>query len=151
MTVFAGDPIAAADINLATDRRVGTLTGDSDKTAAAYTTETVVDQVTINAVSGRRYRIAYIWHVVATTTTNLLYVRIREGWVSSGTPGSQLIYAQHQVPTNIDTKDMWVDWTAPSTGTFTFTTTAFRQSGSTNSTFRGAPSQARSLTVEYAA
>jgi hypothetical protein len=151
MTVFAGDPIAAADINLATDRRVGTLTGDSDKTAATYATEAVVDQVTINAVSGRRYRVKYVWHVVATTTTNLLYVRIREGWVSSGSPGSQLVYSQHQVPTNIESNIIEADWTAPSTGTFTFTATAFRQSGSTNSTFRGAPSQPRSLTVEYAA
>lgn len=151
MTVFAGDPIAAADINLATDRRVGTLTGDTDKTAAAYTTETVVDQVTISAVSGRRYRVRYLWHVVATTTTNLLYVRIREGWASSASPGSQLVYSQHQVPTNIESNIIEADWTAPSTGSFTFTATAFRQSGSTNSTFRGAPSQARSLTVDYAA
>jgi hypothetical protein len=151
MTVFAGDPIAAADINIATDRRVGTTTGDTDKAAAAYTTETVIDQVTIAAVSGRRYRVKYLWHVVATTTTNLLYVRLREGWVSAGTPGSQLNYSQHQVPTNIDTRQLEVDWTAPSTGSFTFTATGFRQTGSTNSTFRGAPSQPRSLTVEYAA
>lgn len=148
MTVFAGDPIAASDINLATDRRVGTFTGDTDKTAAAYTTETVLETVTIAAVAGRRYRIKYLWHCVATTTTNLLYVRIREG---STTAGSQLTYKQHQVPTNIDTQQVEVDWTASSTGSQTFAVTAFRQSGSTNSTFRGAPSQPRSLTVEYAA
>lgn len=147
MTVFAGDPVTAADVNLATDRRVGTFSGDTDKTAAAYSTETVVDQVTINAVAGRRYRIRYLWHAVATTTTNLLYVRIREG---TTTAGAQLTYAQHQVPTNIDTKQVEADWTASTTATITFSTTASRQTGSTNSTFRGAPSQPRSLTVEYA-
>jgi hypothetical protein len=148
MTVFAGDPIAASDVNLATDRRVGTLTGDTDKAAASYASETVLETVTIAAVSGRRYRIKYVWHCVATTTTNLLYVRLREG---STTAGSQLTYKQHQVPTNIDTASLEVDWTASATGSQTFAVTAFRQTGSTNSTFRGAPSQPRSLTVDYAA
>jgi hypothetical protein len=148
MTVFAGDPIAAADINLATDRRVGTFTGDTDKAAASYASETVLETVTIAAVAGRRYRIKYVWHVVATTTTNLLYIRLREG---SGTGGSQLTYKQHQVPTNIDTELLEVDWTASATGSQTFAVTAFRQSGTTNSTVRGAPSQPRSLTVDYAA
>lgn len=148
MTVFAGDPIAAADVNIATDRRVGTFTGDTDKAAAAYSTETVVDTVTIAAVAGRRYRVKYVWHAVATTTTNLLYVRLREG---SGIVGSQLTYKQHQVPTNIDTQQVEVDWTASSTGSQTFAATAFRQTGSTTSTFRGAASQPRTLTVEYAA
>ncbi len=141
-----GSPVTAAEVNLALQHNAGPSTlGTTDVTAQTYASETVVDSVTVPVVAGRKYRIAYVWHAQASTTTNLLYVRIRE----TNASGAQLTYVQHQVPTTIDTRTTWVEWTASSTGNQTFVATAFRQSGSTNSQFRGATSQPRALSVSW--
>ncbi len=140
-----GTPIPAADVNLAQQRNVAaSLVGVTDLTAATYASESVVESQAFPVIAGRKYRVSYVWHAQASSTTNLVYVRIRE----NNTTGAQLTYVQHQVPTTIDTKVTWVEWTAGVSGNQTFAITAQRLSGSTNTQFRGASSQPRILSVE---
>lgn len=140
-----GTEVDAAEMNRALNRRLGTLTPITDATSASYATETTVDTITVAVVSGRTYRVRWVAHVLG-AGTNLLYCRLRE----TNTSGTQLTYSQISVSTaNMITFQVEADWTAGATGSQVFVGTGFRQSGATNSQFRGATSQPRSLTVEY--
>lgn len=143
MTVFGGDVIYAADINC----RVGITEATSDTAAAAYTTETTIDTVTVNVVNGQRYRLtAYVPFSMATANDRRL-VRIRTGTTSAGV---QLTYdtAVGTVAGAVYCVVLVVEWTASSTGAQSFCTTGGPNSGSGNVTFKGASSQIRFLSVD---
>lgn len=145
----SGDVADYAEVAKALNRRIATLTGDTDITAASYASEAVVENVSASVVSGRTYRIRYITHAQAVTTTNTLLTRIRAG-ASAGLSGVQITYRNLVLPTGIDSSIIEADYTASVTGTIFFQVTAARTAGSTNSQFRGSAGQPRSLIVEYA-
>lgn len=141
----SGDPVSYADAALA-QRRIGTLTGDTDVTAASYSSDTGVENFSCTVVAGRTYRVKYVFNAQAVTTTNTLLVRIRSGNYT----GTQITYTNAILATAIQQFVIEADWTAPVSGTQQFSITATRTAGTTNSQFRGAASQPRSLTVEFA-
>lgn len=148
-----GTPIPAADVALAQQRNAGPSTiGTSDLTAQSYSSEAALDTVTVPVVSGRKYKVSYLFHYTPSGTTaagNAWTVRIREGTIS----GSQLVYAsaiaRGQNAGIVDTGYVEVEYTATSTGNQQFTTTAARSSGANNIQFKGATGQARKLSVEW--
>jgi hypothetical protein len=152
MPVSPGTNLTAAQLSLALNPRIGTFTGDSDLAGAAYGTEANVDQVTVNVISGYTYRIKWVFqYAVQTSGTNALTIKLKAGTAASG---NQLTYMttgsfSNLTPSNPFTLE--ADWTASVTGSQTFSGTATRTTGSTNSQFKGATSMLRSLTVEYVA
>jgi hypothetical protein len=148
--VAAGDNLAISDLLLALNRRVATASGtDADVTAASYASETVVDTVTASVVAGRTYRIKWVFQWNAASASSVtLRTRIR----LTGTSGAQLTYrdSTNATTTPSEVLILEVDWTAGATGSQVFVGTAIRQAGTASSQFRGATSQSRSLTVEYA-
>lgn len=142
----AGEFIVVADVLKALNRRIATTTGDTDGTSQSFAAEVAIENVVASVVAGRTYRVRYIFHTQTTTTGNTLLTRVRAGTVA----GTQITYTNAVSLTTIQTFIIEADWTASVTGNQTFTATAIRTAGSTNSQFRGAVGQPRSLTVEYA-
>lgn len=145
-----GTPIPAADVNLAQQRNAGPSTqGVTDIAAAGYATDAQLDTITVPVVNGRIYRIMYIFHFGQGTAAagNAWTVKIRAGNAS----GTQLSYASALIvaTTAIDTRCVWAEWTASSSGNQQFTTTAVRSSGANTIVFKGATSQPRILSVEW--
>lgn len=145
----SGDTVASSDVNLAQQRNAGPSTlGTADLAANAYATEITVETITVPVVAGRKYRIAYTIHFLtaAIGPSNVMYVRIKDGG------GGQLTYVQHSwaaAPTFIDTRYLFTEWTAPSTGNQTFTATVQRLSGTQTVTLKGSAGQPRVLSVEW--
>jgi hypothetical protein len=150
-----GTPIPAADVNLAQQRNVGPSTlGISDLTASVYTTEAALDSITVPVINGRKYRISYICHAAATAGITVggsfgWQIRIKEGAVG----GTQLSYATMSLgDVNqgiIKTVTVWAEWTSGISGNQTFTTTAFRSTGTGTMQAKGASGQPRILSVEW--
>lgn len=149
MTVFAGDPVLAADINEALNRRIGTFTGISDLTATSGTTEKVCDTLTVTLKAGRTYRISVFFPGNSSVAADRFLVRLRQGTTTAGT---QLSYARYG-PTatgNNDQVYLDYDYVPPSDGSYSFCTTAARDSGTGTLTPKGAASQPRYIRVDLA-
>lgn len=146
--VASGDTVASADVNLAQQRNAGPSTlGVADIAANNFTAEAIIETITVPVVSGRKYRVSYMFNVLASGSGNTLYVRLRETNVS----GVQINYVQHQpaVTPIIDSRSFYTEWTAASTGNQTFVATVIRNSGAATSTFKGSAGQPRILSVEW--
>lgn len=139
----AGDPIYASDINL----RKGTTEGTSDIAATSYSTEAVLDTVTVSVVSGKRYQIRAFVPYTGTVAADAFLVRIRAGTTTAGT---QLVYDTAEIHTISRVYDLVIiaEWTASSTGSQSFVTTANRSAGTGNLTVKGASSDIRLLSVD---
>lgn len=139
----AGSPVNASDINT----RLGTTEGTADIAAAAYTTETVLDTVTVSVVNGKRYQVRYFVPYNGTVANDRFLVRIRTGTTTAGT---QLTYDTAEMHTTAGVYCLVViaEWTASSTGSQSFCATANRSAGTGNLTVKGAASQLRMLTVD---
>lgn len=148
MTVNGGDNIAAGDVNIAQNRRIGTTTAVTDLTATSGTTEKVLDTITVSVVSGRTYRISYICHYIGSVAADGYRIFLREGLTTAGT---QLTYFSADCPiiTMILSRTGWVDWTASATGSQSFAACAARATGTGTLTARGAASQPRILSVDW--
>ena len=142
----SGDSAASSDVNLAQQRNAGPSTlGTTDLASNAYATETTVETITVPVVAGRKYRISYTIHMLASATGNLMYIRIKDNV-------GQLTYVQHSpaaAGTFIETRFLYTEWTAGTTGSQTFTATVTRQSGTATTILKGAASQPRILSVEW--
>jgi hypothetical protein len=145
MTVYAGDEIYAADIN----RRVGTTTATTDSSATSVTTELAIDQVTIAAVAGQVYRLAWWVPWLGSAAADRFFLLLRTG---SGIAGTQLTFSTIVVASTSATEAEMVvaEWTAGSTGSQTFTGTFRRSSGTGTLTAKGSGTQPRLLTVDVA-
>ena len=150
MVVSAGSPVTAADVNLAQQCLVGPSTlGTTDMTATSGTTEktTGTDTITVPVVTGRVYRISYVFNYVGSVSGDGFLIRIKAG----STSGTQLTYflADVTLTTAVLTRVGWVEWTASTSGNQTFSTTVQRATGTGTCTGRGAASQPRTLSVEW--
>jgi hypothetical protein len=145
--VFGGDPIMAADMNRAINKKQAENVAVTD-TGSIAGTETQVDTVTADLVAGRSYKVRWFVPYASTTTTgNSSYLaRIRQG---SGTGGTQLSYTRLDTPaaTRVQTKYVEANFTASSTGAQTFTGTVQRDTGTDTVNLKGATSQPRLLGV----
>lgn len=150
MTVFAGDPITAADINRATNRRIGTTTRTSDTAASSGTTELQVDTVTGTVVSGRRYRLRWQALYTGTVLADRFFFILREG---SGTGGTQLAFTTVIIDasgTPTESLSLECDYTASSSGSQTWTASVRRNTGTGTMTAKGSATGPASLIVDSA-
>lgn len=150
MTVFAGDPILAADMNRAQQRVIGTPTvSTSDGTASSSTSDQLIDTLTVPVEQGRRYKLSAFVPFTAVDANNAFFVLLREDSVS----GTQLVYETFYAPVAAGGYPVtpWVYWTASATGNKTFVS-CFRRNGPTasNGQPRGSGGQPRTLTLEAA-
>lgn len=145
--VFGGDPILAADVNRAINKKQAENVAVTD-TGAIGASETAIDQVTADLVSGRSYKVRWFVPYSSTTATGAssYLARIRQG---SGTGGTQLSYTRLDTPaaTRVLTKYVEANFTASSTGSQTFTGTVQRDTGADTVNLKGATSQPRLLGV----
>lgn len=149
MTVFAGDPILAADMNRALTRVIGTPTeGTSDLSAINSATNVLIDSLTVPVEAGRRYKLSAYIPVILSDTASNHYILLCEDSVS----GAQLTYdtARHAQTARPQAYVIWVYWTASTTGNKTFVSCTRRADGSGTITPKGATSQKRTLTLEAA-
>lgn len=139
----AGASISASRINT----RLETTEGTSDIAAASYSSEAVLDTITVSVVDGERYKIQYFVPYNGSAANDRFLVRIRTG---TTTAGSQLTYDTAEIHSTggIYCLVVIAEWTASATGSQSFCTTAARSSGTGNLTLKGATSQMRLLTVE---
>lgn len=149
MTAAAGRKVKAEDINKL--GRVNQTDATSDSSSTSGTTELSIDQVTVDVVAGRRYKVAWQMSFAGTTTSDSFLVRLREG---SGTSGLQMIYACPIVPAVSGNQAtirvlLQAEWTASSTGSKTFTGTLQRNSGTGTAQAAGATTNPRCLSVDY--
>lgn len=149
--VSPATPVNAADVNLALMNNVGPSTlGTADFTATSGTTEKLLDTVTVNVVSGRKYRVGYVFAWQCDTLNDRYFVRIREGSVLGG---SQLAVVNMILLTPINVLVPGIpteaEWTASATGSQSFCATIQRGTGSGTATVRGASSQQRILSVKW--
>jgi hypothetical protein len=149
MTVFAGDPVLAADINEALNRRVGTFEGTSDLTATSGTTEKLCDVVTATLKGGRKYCVSVYFPGNGTVAADRFLIRLRLG---STTAGTQVSYARYTVAAlgNNDQVAFSYDYTPAADGSVSFCTTATRDAGTGTLTPKGAASQPRYIRIELA-
>lgn len=150
MTVNGGDVIFAADINRATNRRIGTTTRTSDTSASSGTTELQVDTVTGTTVTGRRYRIRWQPLYTGTVLADRFFFIIREG---SGLLGTQLAFTTLIVDasgTPTESLILECDYTATSSGSQTWTVSIRRNSGTGTMTVKGSATGPSSLIVDSA-
>lgn len=148
-TVFAGDPILAADMNRALTRVIGTPTiATAAGTSITSTAEVLVDSLTVTVESGRRYKLIARVPWLATVVNDNFYLLLRETSIS----GTQLTFRNARVTqiTRVDMTDLWVYWTAPSSGSMTFVSSCRRNDGTGNLTPQGATNGPRTLTLEAA-
>jgi hypothetical protein len=146
--VTAGNPVLAADMNIAQLERIGQNTATTN-TATITTTETAVDTVTVSLVSGYRYAIRWWAPALMSVAADVFYLRIREG---SGTGGTQLSYSSAKAPdagAQVYPIEVYAEYVASATGSQTFTGTAIRNTGTGNISLRGSSTQGRYLTVDY--
>lgn len=147
--VASGDTVASADVNLAQQRNAGpSILGTSDLASAAYATEAIVETITVPVVAGRKYRVSYTVHLVPVTTAGIpLYIKLHD----TNASGLQITYIQHATTstTFIDTRYLYGEWTATTTGNQVFVATVTRISGSTNTILKGSAGQPRILSVEW--
>lgn len=144
----SGDNLSGAALALAITPRMATEVGDSDGSAVS-TTETVVDQVTFNGVSGYTYRLRYVFHYQGSVANDRFLVRIRFGSTTAGgqiSYGTAIIFAAATVLSPVIVE---AEYTAPSTGSLTFSTTVQRSSGTGTITPRGAGTQPRLFSADY--
>lgn len=155
MTVLAGNPTYASDVNAdvakASLGRIAQTDATANAAATSGTTELAVDQVTISAVNGYRYKITWNMSFTGTVVADTFLFRIRLG---SGTGGSQLVYTCPAIPFNSGNQAtvrqvMVTEWTASSTASQTFTATVVRNSGTGTATVTAASSALRTLSVDY--
>jgi hypothetical protein len=149
MTVFAGDPVLAADINEALNRRMGTFEGTSDLTATSGTTEKLCDVVTATLKAGRRYVVSVFFPGNGTVAADKFLIRLRQG---STTAGTQVSYARYTVAAtgNNDQVSLSYDYVPGADGSVSFCTTAQRDSGTGTLTPKGAASQPRYIRIDMA-
>ena len=150
MTVAGGDVIYAADINRATNRRIGTNNRTSDSAASSGTTELEINTVTGTLVSGRRYRIKWQCLYTGTTLADRFFFILREG---SGTSGTQLAFTTVIIDasgTPTESVFLEVDYTASASGSQIFTASARRNSGTGTVTAKGSATGPASLIIESA-
>lgn len=146
-----GSAVTAAEVNLALTNNVGPSTlGTSDFTATSGTTEKLLDTITVNVVSGRKYRVSYVFAWQADTLNGRYFVRIREG---SALGGSQIAVVNMILLTPVNVLvpgiPLEAEWTAGSTGSQSFCATIQQNNGSGTATIRGASSQQRILSVKW--
>jgi hypothetical protein len=150
MTVFAGDPILAADMNRAQQRVIGTPSiQTSDGPSVTATSNTLVDSITVPVEQGRRYKLSAIVPMTAVTADNAFFVLLLEDSVS----GTQLVYGTFyaSVANGGHVINVWTYWTAPTTGNKTFVLAVRRNGGTaTAGQPRGSGGQPRTLTLEAA-
>lgn len=112
--------------------QIGLVGTESIRTAnsSTFTTEAVVDTLSVPVVSGRRYKIVWDGAFYSDNGTGYARGRIRETNIS----GTVLML--RQVATTVTNQSfgcrMEVRWTATSTTTVTFVATGTRQSGTGN-------------------
>jgi len=146
MTVYAGQVIAASDVN----RRAGTTTATADSSATSGTTELSIDQVTASVVAGNKYTITWDTQWLGTVAADVFFLILREG---SGIAGTQLDFTTVKVGAATITTEaaiLMVDYTATATGSQTFTATFRRSSGTGTLTAKAASTQPRTLKVDLA-
>ena len=150
MTVFAGDPILAADMNRAQQRVIGTPSvATSDATASSSTSNTLIDSITVPVEEGRRYKLSTTISFSAVTADNAFFLLLLE----DSTSGTQLTFGTFyaNVANGASTVNLWVYWTAPTTGNKTFVSAQRRSGGTaTNGQAKGSGGQPRTLTLEAA-
>ncbi len=143
MTVYAGDPIYASDINT----RVGTTTATTDSSATSGTTELSIDEVTIDATAGQKYKITWVCHWLGSVAADRFFLILR---LNSGIAGTQLQFTTVVIASTSATESRVVtaEWTASSTGSQTFAATFRRSSGTGTLTGKGTATGPRLLTVD---
>lgn len=147
--VLAGDPVLAADMNRALTRVIGTPTiSTAAGTSITSTTEVLVDTLTVTVEAGRRYKLIARIPWLASVANDNFYYLLRETSIS----GTQLTFRNARVTqiTRVDMTDLWVYWTAVSSGSMTFVSSCRRNDGSGNMTPQGATNGPRTLTLEAA-
>lgn len=139
----SGAPVYASDINT----RIGTTEATSDISAASYSSEAVLDTVTVTVVNGKRYQIRYFIPYTGTVAADGFLIRIRTGTTTAGT---QLTYdtAETHSTGRVYCLVVIAEWTASATGSQSFCATANRSAGTGNLTAKGASTQIRLLTVD---
>jgi hypothetical protein len=142
----------AADTRLdAVEARVTTIedrltitTGTANVGPTNVATELIVDQVTINAVSGRRYCIEWVVAFTGTVTDDRFFLLLRAGATVADT---QLKFTSVEINNQFDAI-VKTYWTAGASGSQTFTATARRSAGTGTLTAAGSAINPRHLTVE---
>jgi hypothetical protein len=143
VTVFAGDVIAASDIN----RRVGTAEAITDGSTTSATTELLnVDQVTCAVTAGRKYRVKWVFKYTGTVAADRFVIRVRITGAIEIESNVFLIPATGNTFTEI----LECDWTAVATGFMNFAGSIQRVSGTGTATPKGASTSHRTLTVDLA-
>jgi hypothetical protein len=145
--VFGGDPILAADMNRAINKKIAETVGVSD--SGSITSEAVVDTVTADLVAGRTYKIRYVCPITTSSASgDRAFVRVRTGTTTGGT---QLSFAgakaDNTAATDSDTAIVEATFTPSSSGSQSFCGTVQRTTANGNIVAKGATSQPRFLTV----
>lgn len=152
MTVFAGDPILAADMNRAQQRVIGTPSvATSDGPSVTSTTpNTQIDSITVPVEGGRRYKLSASVPFTAVTQDNAFFILLLEDTAT----GTQLTYSTFyaSVAGGGHVVSLWTYWTAPSDNNAKTFVLACRRNGGTNTAgqARGSGGQPRTLTLEAA-
>ena len=142
MTVLAGAPILASDINKL--GRVDEVIGSADSAATSGTTELTIESLTCAVVSGRTYRITWVVTWQGSVAADRFLMRLRAA-------GSQITYDTAVIASTgaVEQDTVATDWTSGTTGNVTFTGTFQRNAGTGTLTAKGAGSQMRILSVDY--
>jgi hypothetical protein len=124
--------------------RLAVTTATSNASATSGTTELIVDQVTISAVSGKRYKIEWVVPFSGTVADDRFFLLLRAGATVSDT---QLKFVTVEINNQFDAV-VTTFWTAGSTASQTFSATARRSAGTGTLTAAGSATNPRHLTVE---
>jgi len=115
--------------------------------SAGFTTETIINTVTAELVSGRTYAIGLFTGIVSTIAGDNAEYRIREDSVA----GTQLqVIRRDLLATNItEVVFLYAQYTAVATGSKTFVGTGFRQAGTGTLTRNSSATSPSYMYVEY--
>ena len=133
-----------ADVAVLEGRLLDLETATSNASATSGTTELIVDQVTFDAVSGRRYRIKWVVPFSGTVTDDRFFLLLRAGATVLDT---QLKFTTVEINNQFDSIVETI-WTAGSSGSQTISATARRSSGTGTLTAAGSATNPRQLSVE---
>lgn len=128
----------------ALETRTTITSAASNASATSGTTELIVDQVTINGINGKTYRIEWSLSFTGTVTDDRFFLILRAGATTGGT---QLKFATVEINNQFDAVVV-AYWTAAATTPQTFSATARRTTGTGTLTASGAATNVRTLTVE---
>lgn len=124
--------------------RLSLTTATANASPTSGTTELVVDQVAITAVSGKRYRITWSLSFTGTVDNDRFFLILRAGPTAADT---QLKFNTVEIGNQFDAI-VTTFWTAGASGAQTFSATARRNSGTGTLTASGAGTSPRHLSVE---